>query len=73
MILIWKILEKHGVVADVDYEVIATDIFNAIITEKDIDMLQFAFNELIRKSKHDGTETYFKQFSETLTRLRSFL
>ena len=68
-----SILERHGVVADVDYEVIATDIFNAIITEKDIDMFQFAFNELIRKSNHDGSETYFKQFSETLTRLRSFL
>ena len=49
-----NILEKHGVVADVDYEVIANDIFNAIITEEDIDMLQFAFNELIRKSNHDG-------------------
>ena len=49
-----NILEKHGVVVDVDYEVIANDIFNAIITEEDIDMLQFAFNELIRKSNHDG-------------------
>ena len=68
-----SILERHGVVADVDYEVIATDIFNAIITEKDIDIFQFAFNELISKSNHDVSETYFKQFSETLTRLRSFL
>ncbi len=68
-----SILEKHGVVADVDYEVIANDIFNAIITEEEIEMFQFAFNELIRKSNHDGNETYFKKYSECLTRLRSFL
>ena len=73
MKIIESILEKHGVVADVDYEVIAEDIIKAIITEEDIDRFQFAFNELIRKGNHSGKETFFKDASICLTRLRSLL
>lgn len=68
-----RILEKHGVVADVDYEVIAEEIITSIISENDIDRMQFMFNELIRKGQHNGKETFFKDVSIMLTRLRSFL
>ena len=68
-----SILEKHGVVADVDYEVIAEEIITSIISENDIDRIQFMFNELIRKGKHNGEETFFMDVSIMLTKLRSFL
>ena len=68
-----SILEKYSVVADVDYEVIVEEIITSIISENDIDRIQFMFNELIRKGKHNGKETFFRDVSIMLTKLRSFL